>query len=92
MKALFLNLVLMPVGTFSVIKKLTLLVEVRYVLVRRSHLRSRYGTVPPVASISMGYRSLTYLLFGDELPVVPLGPFGECLPCVVLHDSKSFSL
>jgi hypothetical protein len=26
-------------------------------------------------------------LFGDELPVVPLGPVGECLPRVVLHPS-----
>jgi hypothetical protein len=26
-------------------------------------------------------------LFGDELPVVPLEPLGECLPRVVLHPS-----
>ncbi len=31
---------------------------------------------------------LTCLLIGDELPVVPLGPLGECLPRVVmLHPS-----
>ena len=27
------------------------------------------------------------LVLGVELPVVPLGPLGECLPRVVLHPS-----
>ncbi len=34
-----------------------------------------------------GCRILTYLFTGDELPVVPLGPLGECLPRAVLYSS-----
>ncbi len=34
-----------------------------------------------------GSCTLVVLVLGVELPVVPLGPLGECLPRVVLHPS-----